>query len=297
MRKNKILVTGAHGQLGSSLRDIAGEYKGYEFVFTDIAELDITDRAAVKAMLTAEKPTWVINAAAYTDVEGAETHADQAALINAAAPEILAGESAAANASIIHISTDYVFDGKQYSILDEDQPVNPLSVYGKTKLEGEKLVAAANPRHIILRTSWLYSRYGKNFVKTMLRLGAQKPEVQVVDDQWGSPTWAGDLALAVMTAIQAADRSRDPAALFGLYHYSNEGATCWADFAHVIMEISKLNCAVKGIGSALYPAVAARPAFSVMDKSKFKRTFNAVIPEWEESLEKVIPAMSATDVS
>lgn len=276
----KIIVTGANGQLGSCLREIAPRYGKWKFIFTDVAELDITDRAAVAAMFAAEKPAWVINAAAYTAVDKAESDEATARRLNAEAVEILAEESDRVGAGFVHISTDYVFRGDDPNPLTEDQPTDPQGVYGRTKLEGEKAAQAGNPRSMIIRTSWLYSAYGNNFVKTMLRLGAEKSEINVVADQWGSPTSAHDLAAAIMSAIEKP--------VPGIYHYADLGTTNWALFAEEIMMQGGLECRVNHITSDQYPAAAARPAFSVMDKTKFMTTFGVTIPEWEISLEEVV---------
>lgn len=281
---NKIVVTGANGQLGNCLRDIAKNYPKYAFVFTDIAELDITNAEAVAEFFFAEKPTWVVNAAAYTAVDKAEEEPELARMLNATAVGILATESARAGAKFVQISTDYVFGDGVQRVLTEEMECEPESVYGITKLEGER-EAAKNLRHIILRASWLYSAYGSNFVKTMRKLGAEKTEISVVADQWGSPTSADDLALAIMIAILKSDSGTD---VYGIYHFSNEGATCWADFAQQIIDLSGLNCTVKAITTAEYPTAAKRPHFSVMSKTKYSTTFDAVIPEWEISLEKLI---------
>lgn len=286
--KRKILVTGSNGQLGSCLRDLSSTFAKYEFIFTDVEELDITDSEQVSVYFEDKKPNWVVNAAAYTAVDKAESEEDKARLINAKAVGILAEESAKVGAKFVHISTDYVFDGEQSVILTEEMDVNPQSVYGKTKLEGE-VEAKKNPRHIILRTSWLYSAYGNNFVKTMRRLGAEKEEISVVSDQWGSPTSADDLAYAVMTAIVKSDKGTD---VYGTYHFSNEGATCWADFAEQIMMLSGIECRINPIPTSEYVTSAKRPAFSVMSKSKYSKAFDAVVPEWEYSLEQVINKLS-----
>ncbi|MEG2727692.1 MAG: dTDP-4-dehydrorhamnose reductase [Mucinivorans sp.] len=284
---NKIVVTGANGQLGNCLRDIdkAHTFADYEFVFTDLAELNITDAQAVQAFLTAQKPQWVVNAAAYTAVDKAEAEPEKARLLNATAVGILAHAAANVGAGFVQISTDYVFDGSSMAPLTEDMPTNPQSVYGVTKLEGEQIAQKENNRTIILRTSWLYSAYGHNFVGTMRDLGAKRSEVGVVADQWGSPTLADDLALAIMIAIVKADTG---AQVYGLYHFSNEGTTCWADFAQQIMDFSGLQCTVKHLTTAEYPTAARRPASSVMSKHLFSTTFDAVIPDWEASLEKLI---------
>ncbi len=277
--KIKVLVTGANGQLGQCIREIAPKLR-YEFVFTDFEELDITSVGAVAEMMDAEKPDWVVNCAAYTAVDRAEEEKDIAGLLNVTAVGILAAESARVGAGIVHISTDYVFSGDQPTPRTEDDETEPVSVYGRTKLEGEKLVLQNNPKHIILRTSWLYSVYGNNFVKTMRRLGAERDEVQVVSDQWGSPTSAHDLARAVATVIEKP--------VYGVYHFSNQGATNWAIFAEEVMNLSGIGCVVKHITTQEYPTPAKRPEYSLLSKHKFTETFGVVIPEWEHSLEEVI---------
>lgn len=276
--KRTLLVTGADGQLGRSIRDISSKYN-FKFIFTDLDELDITDRAAVEQMIEREQPYWVVNCAAYTDVDGAEGDRERAELINSSAVEILASSAEKFGAGIIHISTDYVFAGDDPMPRVEDDLAEPKSIYGATKLEGE-MAATKNPKHIILRTSWLYSKYGKNFVKTMRRLGAERSSISVVSDQWGSPTSADDLAKAVLK-VASTDK-------YGLYHYSNEGVASWALFAEQIMELSGLSCNVEHITTDQYPTAAKRPEFSIMSKSKFTKTFKVLIPEWEASLEELI---------
>ena len=287
-KSNVILVTGADGQLGRCLREIEGRWREYGFIFTDVAELDITDRNAVRAAMQEHKPRWVINAAAYTAVDKAESEPDIAHRLNALAVENLAVESAAVEAGLVHISTDYVFSGNDPHPLREDAPTGPQGVYGATKLEGEKM-AARNPRSIVIRTSWLYSVYGNNFVKTMLRLGAERGEVAVVADQWGSPTSAHDLAGAVMAAVNAVaavNAMNKPS--YGTFHYCNRGTTNWALFAEEIMALGGLECRVKHITTAEYPTAARRPAYSILDTHRFEAAFGVNIPEWEMSLEKVI---------
>ena len=281
-----IIITGANGQLGSCLKEVEESYPQYKFIFTDIDELDITDKGAVKQFFDNNNPSWVINSAAYTAVDKAESEPTTAQLINTTAVGILADSSSKAGAGFVHISTDYVFDGTATAPITEEEPTNPRSVYGATKLEGEKL-AAANPKHIIFRTSWLYSIYGNNFVKTMLRLAQTNNEINVVGDQWGSPTSAHDLAEAIMKAIVAADT--DTASdIYGIYHYSNEGSASWALFAEEVMLLKGLNCKVNHIPTTDYPTPATRPAYSIMNKIKFTTTFKAVVPEWELSLENVM---------
>lgn len=274
----KILVTGSNGQLGNCLREIAST-SHHKFIFTDVAELDITSASDVKTMMESEKPDWVVNCAAYTAVDNAESDIDLARLLNATAVGILAEQAHKVGAGIIHISTDYVFKGNDPTPRLETDPTEPQSIYGITKLEGEKL-AAKNPKHIIIRTSWLYSIYGNNFVKTMRRLGAEKTEINVVADQWGSPTSAHDLAKAILTTLEHET--------YGIFHYSNNGITNWAIFAENIMEFSGLNCKVNHIPTSKYPTAAKRPEYSIMNKEKFSKTYDIIIPEWELSLEEVI---------
>lgn len=281
MATSRIIVTGANGQLGSCLREIAVNFPRFEFVFTDVEELDITDQGAVKQCFEQQKPQWIINAAAYTAVDGAESEPEKAFSINAQAVGILAKESAAVGASFLHISTDYVFDGSNPNPLTENDITNPLSVYGKSKLEGEQLAMAGNANTVIIRTSWLYSEYGNNFVRTIRRLGSEKQQIDVVADQWGCPTSAHALAEAIMRIVAKP--------VFGLYHYSNEGVTNWALFAEEIMVLSGLACRVKHITTAEYPAAAApRPEFSILDKKRIKQTFQLNIAEWEDCLQRVI---------
>lgn len=273
-----ILVTGGNGQLGSCLRELAPTVP-HKFIFTDVADLDITNFEAVKSMFEAERPHWIINCAAYTAVDKAESDAELARKLNATAVEILAQAAHKIGAGIVHISTDYVFKGDNPQPRTEFDAVDPQSIYGITKLEGEK-AAEHNEKHIIIRTAWLYSIYGNNFVKTMRRLGGEKKEISVVADQWGSPTSAHDLAKGIMVAVEKP--------VYGLYHFSNEGATNWAMFAEEIMTLSGLDCKVNHITTEQYPTAAKRPQFSLLSKDKFKETFSVEIPEWETSLHEVI---------
>lgn len=254
---NKIVVTGANGQLGNELREIAasGAYAsvngGYAFVFTDVAELDITSPEAVTALIQTERPDWVINCAAYTAVDKAETDADKARLLNAAAVKNLVGAAEAVGAGFVQVSTDYVFDGNtpadRHALLETD-PVGPQSVYGSTKLEGEGY-ALAYPKSFVVRTAWLYSTYGNNFVKTMLRLGAERSELGVVADQWGTPTYAADLAGALMRMVSFSDAHPERQDIFGLYHYTDGGMTNWCDFAREIMRLG--GAEMRGAGDYL----------------------------------------------
>ncbi|HAQ18222.1 MAG TPA: dTDP-4-dehydrorhamnose reductase [Prolixibacteraceae bacterium] len=279
----KVLVTGANGQLGSEIRKISGLFSEIEFAFTDVDELDITNPWKVADYLTSFKPAFLINCAAYTAVDKAETDISTATLLNATAVGILAEQSAEIACKIIHISTDYVFSGKGPRPYQEDDRVNPQSVYGKTKLEGETLCQELNPERLIIRTSWLYSAFGNNFVKTMIRLGNERPEVGVIADQIGSPTNAADLALAILTIISSVTNGEKPF-VPGIYHYSNEGVASWYDFAKAIFEIAGINCLVKPITTEDYPSPVQRPPYSVMNKSKIKLNFGLKIPHWRDSL-------------
>lgn len=283
----KILVTGAKGQLGSEIKEISAEFHSFSFCFTDFEELDITCQTKVSEFFEHYKPDFVVNCAAYTAVDKAETEIDLATKLNALAVGILAEESAKLNCRLIHISTDYVFDGKGPRPYTEDEPVNPQSVYGRTKLEGELLCLKNNPQSIVVRTSWLYSKFGNNFVKTMLRLGNERTEVGVIADQIGSPTNAADLARAILTIISfvvVGNKNLIP----GVYHYSNEGVASWYDFTKAIYELSGLKCQVNPISSEEYPSPVKRPPYSVMNKSKIKLIFGIQIPYWRTSLEDYI---------
>lgn len=285
-----ILVTGANGQLGNSLRDIASQYPQHTFAFTDVQELDITNATAVSAMVDAQQTDLIINCAAYTAVDKAESDRQLAHKLNAEAPGLLAKAAASRGAGIIHISTDYVFDGKAHTPYTEEQPTNPQSAYGSTKLAGEQAVIAANPRHIILRTAWLYSPYGNNFVKTMLRLGHERNQLGVVYDQVGTPTYAPDLARAIMAAADHIETTS------GIFHYSNEGVISWYDFTKAIHRIAGITtCQVSPIRSEAYPTPAARPHYSVLDKAKIKQTLGITVPYWEDSLRQCIDILQQAD--
>ena len=272
---NQVLVTGANGQLGKSIKRISPNFKGLKFVFTDVADLDITNSEEVNTFFESNALDYCINCAAYTEVDKAEEEAEKVYSINATAVKNLAEACQKTGAVLIHISTDFVFDGtKRTPYTEEDMP-NPLSVYGKSKLKGEEHVQESCDRHFIVRTSWLYSEYGNNFVKKMLRLAETRKQISVVNDQIGSPTYAGDLAEFILKVISSESTA------YGLYHYSNLGAISWYDFAVEIFRQHQKNVHVVPIPTRAYPTLANRPAFSVMDLSRVKIIFGSTIPLWK----------------
>lgn len=271
---DKILVAGANGQLGIELKKLLPAA-----VFTDVRELDITDSEAVQSFVKQHNITAIINCAAYTAVDKAEDESELAQKINAIGPENLAKTGC----KIIHISTDYVFDGKGYKPYQPADKTNPLSIYGKTKRAGEEAVLANAKISVVIRTAWMYSAYGNNFVKTMRRFGAEKEQINVVCDQIGTPTCAGDLAQAIVAVLPQMDESTS-----GIYHYTNEGVCSWYDFAVEVMKLSGLKCRINPVLSSAYPTKAARPFYSVLDKTKIKETFKIEIPHWKESLVKCL---------
>lgn len=275
-----ILVTGANGQLGREMQRL-GAVSPNNYLFTDVAELDITDPEAVRRCVTGNRIEAIVNCAAYTNVERAEEDEATADRLNRAAVGNLARAAAEADALLVHVSTDYVFDGCASLPYTEEDPTAPRSAYGRTKLAGEETVRASGCRHLILRTAWLYSEYGNNFLKTMLRLTAERETLNVVFDQVGTPTYAGDLALAIFSILEGGlDRGHE-----GTYHFSDEGVCSWYDFA---VEIARAaghdRCRISPCRTADYPTKAVRPAFSVLDKGKLKRTFGIEIPHWRESM-------------
>ncbi len=283
----KIVITGANGQLGSEIRMASASLPGFTFIYTDYDTLDITDESALESFLEREKPGFLVNCAAYTAVDKAEQAPEAAMELNARAPLLLARRCLHSGTRLIHISTDYVFDGSHSTPYTEDDPVSPLGVYGRTKREGE-VNCLLHPETIIIRTSWLYSRFGSNFVKTMLRLGKERAHLKVVFDQTGTPTCAEDLAGAILRIIAKADEeptSWEP----GIYHYSNEGVCSWYDFALAIHRIAGISCAVEPVESKDFVTLAARPHFSVLNKSKIKTVYGLKIPYWLDSLEKTVP--------
>ena len=289
MKKN-ILITGAKGQLGSEIQAVCARYPHFHFIPTDVEELDLTDPVAVAGFISAHAVDYIVNCAAYTAVDKAEDEIELCYQINRDAVNNLA-EAAAGKAKIIHVSTDYVFDGQAVLPYKETDPTHPQSVYGKSKLAGEEALLAVCPESIIVRTAWLYSIYGNNFVKTMLRLGKERPELNVVQDQQGTPTYAADLAQALLSIIVHAEKTGDFPA--GIYHYSNEGATTWFDFTKKILQLANITtCTVHPITTDQYPVKAARPRYSILDKTKIKETFGMAIPEWEESLQRCIQLLN-----
>jgi dTDP-4-dehydrorhamnose reductase len=278
-----ILVTGSNGQLGSELKNQALDYSQYKFFFTDIQELDICQSQDVLKYVLENDIDQVINCAAYTAVDTAESDIEKAQLINVDAVSNLVKACEAANARLIHISTDYVFNGEYYKPLSEDTEVSPIGVYGITKLEGEKKVINASIESIVIRTSWLYSSYGNNFVKTMMRLGTERDELGVIFDQVGTPTYARDLASAILKIIPQGGKMDESGKI---YHFSNEGVASWYDFAIAIMEYAGISCKLKPIKTVDYPTPAKRPHYSVMDKSKIKNDFGIELPYWRDSLQE-----------
>lgn len=275
---SKTLVFGAYGQLGNCLKALAVEKGMNDIIFPEEGSADILDMDGLSLAFGSVKPAYVINCAAYTAVDKAEDEVDLARRVNRDGAANLARMCNIHGATLIHISTDFVFDGSTPKLLSETDPTNPISVYGVTKLEGEQAIAAELEQFYVLRTSWLYSEHGNNFVKTMLDLGTTRPELKVIADQVGTPTYAMDLANAIFRIIASEKEA------FGVYHFSNEGVTSWFDFATAIFDISGMPTRVLPIPGSEYPTKAARPAFSVMDKSKIKDTFNIEIPYWRASL-------------
>ena len=276
----KILVTGANGQLGNEMRRL-GAVSPNEYLFTDVQELDITNKEAVLEFVEQNNVNIIVNCAAYTNVDKAEDDEATAELINATAVRNLAEAVKAVDGTLFHVSTDYVFGAEGNTPRREDMPTNPLGVYGQTKLHGEQAIAEVGAKAIIIRTAWLYSEFGNNFLKTMLRLTAEKEALNVVFDQVGTPTYAGDLALAIFSIIEADKYEGNE----GIYHFSNEGACSWYDFAtEIAVAAGHSNCKVLPCHSNEFPSKVTRPPFSVLDKTKIKETFGIEIPHWRDSM-------------
>lgn len=283
MNKMKVLIIGNGGQLGSTLVNLSKQESFAEFKSTGSADLDITNEESVRQLFNELKPDYIVNCSAYTAVVNAEFEKDLARSVNALGPKHIGKNAATIGAGVIHISTDYVFDGNANTPLTPEDKANPQSVYGKTKLEGEQLLLLENPKSIVIRTSWLYSPYGQNFFKTMLSLGNKQNEVDVVYDQVGTPTYAYDLAQAILQILKIASNSSS-AFKPGIYHYSNEGVCSWFDFAQMIYHIAGIDCKVNPVRSDVMKAMAPRPMYSVLDKTAIKKQFGISIPYWTDSL-------------
>jgi dTDP-4-dehydrorhamnose reductase len=281
-----ILITGSNGQLGNELKVVSKNYYGYDFIFTDIDSLDITNYGQTSEFIKKTGPDWIINCAAYNLVDKAESEPDQAVLINGIAVKNIAESIKGTECRFIHVSTDYVYDGKSNLPYDENVIPNPLTAYGRSKLEGEKY-ALQHHGSMVIRTSWLYSSFGNNFVKTILRHGAEKESLNVVFDQTGTPTYAADLAEAIMSIVSGVIRNQ-VAMNAGIYNYSNEGVCTWYDFASEIIREAGLSCKVLPVLSAEFKQIAQRPTYSVMDKRKIKENYGLSIPHWRTSLLKCI---------
>lgn len=285
--KYRILVTGANGQLGSELRELSAKYTDYEFTFTDVAELDITSIDSLNAYFQSQpKFDFLINCAAYTAVDAAESNQELAFKLNTTAVDMLVEMAGKYGFFLIQISTDYVFDGEKNRPYDEEDVPIPSSIYGKTKNDAERLILYSDIRAIVIRTAWLYSTYGKNFVKSMIKYGTERDELNVVFDQVGTPTYAADLADAILQILPQLQAMPKP--YTDLFHYTNEGVCSWYDFTQHILRHENINCRVNPIRSEQYPTPAKRPAFSVLDKSKIKTKFGITIPYWTDSLDVML---------
>jgi len=281
-----ILITGCNGQLGNEMQLLEKTNPQHTYFNTDVAELDITDAAAIEKFVNENQIDGIVNCAAYTAVDKAEDNQDLCRLLNTDAPGYLAAAVEKRGGWLIQVSTDYVFDGTNHTPYTEEEPTCPNSVYGSTKLEGERAAQQACSRTMIVRTAWLYSTFGNNFVKTMIRLGMEKPELGVIFDQIGTPTYARDLAVALFAAI-------NQGVVPGIYHFSNEGVISWYDFTKAIHRIAGIaTCHVRPLHTAEYPTPAHRPHYSVLDKTKIKQTYNLDIPYWEESLKECVDKLN-----
>ena len=282
-----ILITGSHGQLGNEVQQAAKHFPAFKFIYTDVEDLDICDKVALNAFVKANAVNVIVNCAAYTAVDKAEDDVDLCYKINAEAVRNI-GEVANQNGlKVIHVSTDYVFDGTNYVPYSEDQAVSPNTVYGKSKLAGEQALMETCNQSVILRTAWLYSSFGNNFVKTMIRLGKEKDFIPVIFDQIGSPTYAADLADTILKILS------HETFVPGLYHFSDEGVCSWYDFTKTIHRIAGITCDVRPIETKDYPARTPRPHYSVLNKAKIKSIYGIIIPHWEESLERCIGLLKA----
>ncbi|MDP1764435.1 MAG: dTDP-4-dehydrorhamnose reductase [Sediminibacterium sp.] len=292
MSKPLIAVTGKNGQLGYELEQLSESFQNeFAFLFTDRTMLDLGDTSGIPVFFEKYQPAYFINCAAYTAVDKAETEREKANQLNAIAVGIIAGQCSLHHCTLITISTDYVFDGKGTKPYQTDSPTDPVNYYGQTKWLGEKLALEKNARTIILRTSWVYSEHGNNFVKTMLRLMKNRPELSVVSDQVGSPTYAADLAAAILKIIRSLQSGNSH---YGIYHYSNEGVISWYEFATAIRELAGLNCKVLPIPASAYPTPAKRPAYSVLDKRTIVADFGIHLMDWRKSLQHCLDKLRIT---
>jgi len=288
---SKILVTGANGQLGNEIRRLCRNFPGLEFIFTDVDMLDITNPDAVSVFMEASKPAIVVNCAAYTNVDGAEENVKNVRKINSLAPQVLAAACAMQDAFLIHISTDYVFDGESTKPYTEEDETNPTSVYGNSKLEGEEKIKTVFDNYLIIRTSWMYSEFGHNFVRSIIALAKERETLSIVNDQIGSPTYARDLANCIIDIIIKSILN-PKAYLPGIYHYANQGTCSWYEFAQEILNITDIkSCKLIPISTDQYPAIAKRPKYSVLDTSKVRGSFGIGIPNWRDSLRECLSSM------
>jgi dTDP-4-dehydrorhamnose reductase len=286
-KMKKVLITGGNGQLGLSIRKLSAEYSGLQLICIDIGDLDITDEKALSKFILEMRPDVIVNCAAYTAVDKAEEETEKALLINAEAVYNIARISKDQGIFMIHISTDYIFDGTAHKPYTESDPANPVSSYGNSKLQGELKMIESGCAGMIIRTSWLYSEYGNNFLKTIRRLAAERSELRIVEDQTGTPTYAGDLAKVIMEIIS----NLKPSAGVEIFNYSNEGIVSWFGFARTIVELGGYPCKVTPIPTSAYPLPARRPMFSVLSKEKIRKAFRIEIPQWEESLKVCLANM------
>jgi len=279
---NTILITGSHGQLGNEMQQAAIRFPAFNFLYTDVEDLDICDKAALSDFVKANKVNIIVNCAAYTAVDKAEDDVALCYKINSDAVRNIGEVASENNLKVVHVSTDYVFDGTNYLPYNEDQPVCPATVYGKSKLAGEQALMETCKQAVILRTAWLYSSFGNNFVKTMMKLGTDRDSLNVIFDQVGTPTYAADLANTILKVLS------HETFVPGIYHFSDEGVCSWYDFTKSIHRIAGITCNVQPIETKDYPARTPRPHYSVLNKAKIKSTYGMVIPHWEESLVRCI---------
>lgn len=286
---NNILVTGAKGQVGSELAHLSSQYPQFQFYFTDLPELDLTDSTALSALFAETSFQYCINCAAYTAVDQAESEPELAKAVNETAVAALARICVEYHTGLIQLSSDYVYHNSLNRPLRPEDPCQPKSVYAQTKLSGDAAALSLNPQSMVIRTSWVYSSFGHNFVKTMLRLGASRDSLGIIYDQIGAPTYARDLAKAILDILsQFAAGQKKPADFSGIYHYSNEGVCSWYDFALAIFDVSEIDCNVSAIETKDYPTPAARPPFSLLEKSAIKADFGLKIPYWRDSLKQCL---------